>query len=145
MVGAGACFWRLRRREFDAGKGEANRAAFREVVERGPAPGVLAYSDGRAVGWCAVAPRSDYVALANSRILQPVDDKPVWSISCLFVEKGHRRRGLSVKLIEEAARFAKKQGARIVAAYPVDPKAKQADASGMRLGTVCGKRLGPSV
>ncbi len=121
-------FWRLRRREFEAGKGEANRTAFREVVERDPAPGVLAYLGGRAVGWCAVAPRSEYVALANSRILRPVDELPVWSISCLFVHKAQRRRGLSAKLIEAAVRFAKKQGACVVEAYPVDPAAKQADA-----------------
>jgi GNAT superfamily N-acetyltransferase len=62
-----------------------------------------------------------YVALERSRILQPVDDEPVWSISCLFVRKDFRRQGVSSLLLEAAAGLAKKQGAKIVEGYPSDP------------------------
>lgn len=110
--------WRLPRAAFNAGKGEANRKALRKLVKTGPAPGVLAYADGKPVGWCAVAPRADYVALERSRVLKPVDDEPVWSISCLFVAKGYRRQGLSAQLIRAAAKFARSQGAKIVEGYP---------------------------
>jgi GNAT superfamily N-acetyltransferase len=117
----GGCWcmtWRLPRAEFNRNKGDANRQALRSLVRKGPAPGVLAYADGKPVGWCAVAPREAYPALERSRILKPVDNKPVWSISCLFVEKSHRRKGLSAKLIRAATKFAKSQGARIVEGYP---------------------------
>lgn len=117
----GGCWcmtWRLPRAEFNRNKGENNRSALRKLVRRGPAPGVLAYAGGKAVGWCAVAPRAAYPALERSRILKPVDDEAVWSISCLFVEKRYRRRGLSAKLILAAAKFAKTQGAKIVEGYP---------------------------
>lgn len=117
----GGCWcmtWRLPRAEFNAGKGESNRRALLKVVKTGPPPGVLAYANGKPVGWCAVAPRTAYQALDRSRILKPVDDQPVWSISCLFVEKGYRRQGLSTLLIQAAARFAKDQGAKIVEGYP---------------------------
>jgi hypothetical protein len=36
---------------------ERNRAAFREVVKRGPPPGLLAFHDNVAVGWCQLTPR----------------------------------------------------------------------------------------
>jgi GNAT superfamily N-acetyltransferase len=117
----GGCWcmtWRLPRAEFERNKGESNRNALRELVERGPAPGVLAYDEGRAVGWCAVAPREAYPALDRSRLFQPVDEQPVWSISCLFVAKSHRRQGLSAQLIEAATKFARTQGATIVEGYP---------------------------
>lgn len=117
----GGCWcmtWRLPRAVFNAGKGEENRKALRKLVKKGPAPGVLAYDMGKAVGWCAVAPRADYPALMRSRVLQPVDDQQVWSISCLFIAKGYRRQGLSSSLIEAAAEFAKSQGAKIVEGYP---------------------------
>ena len=117
----GGCWcmtWRLPRAEFNRNKGEANRQALRELVRRGPAPGVLAYADGKPVGWCAVAPREVYPALERSRILKPVDHQPVWSISCLFVEKSYRRQGLSAQIIQAAAEFAKTQGAKIVEGYP---------------------------
>lgn len=110
--------WRLPRAEFNRNKGDANRHALHELMRKGPAPGVLAYADGKPAGWCAVAPREAYPALERSRILKPVDSQPVWSISCLFVEKSHRRQGLSTKLIQAATKFAQSQGAKIVEGYP---------------------------
>jgi GNAT superfamily N-acetyltransferase len=81
----------------------------------------LAYAGKEPIGWCAIAPRRAYVTLVRSRVLAPVDERPVWSISCLFVAKPFRRAGLSVKLIEAAVTFARTQGAEIVEAYPVAP------------------------
>src|SRR5204862_1822324 len=84
--------------------------------------GILAYHDGEPVGWCAVAPRADYPALARSRVLKPVDALPVWSISCLFVAKGWRRRGVSISLLRTAVEHVRKQGGMVVEGYPVEPK-----------------------
>jgi GNAT superfamily N-acetyltransferase len=123
----GACggcwcmFWRLPRKQFDAEKGDGNKAAMRQLVDDGEAPGLLGYLDGRPVGWVAVAPRANYSALGRSRVLKPVDDEPVWSISCLFVEKTHRRKGVSVELIRAAVEQARKRGGKIVEAYPIEP------------------------
>lgn len=125
----GACggcwcmFWRLKRSEFDRGKGAGNRGAFSKIVGKGGNPGVLAYAGKEPIGWCAVAPREDYPALARSRILAPVDDHPVWSISCFFVARPFRRTGVSVKLLRAAAAQVKKRGGRILEGYPVEPKA----------------------
>lgn len=131
----GACggcwcmWWRLRAKEFESGKGESNRRAMRRLVRSGRVPGILAYLNGEPVGWCSVAPRAEYVRLERSRILRPVDDRPVWSIVCLFIARAHRKAGISVKLIEAAARFARKQGAGIVEGYAVEPaKGRTADA-----------------
>jgi len=122
----GACggcwcmYWRLARSDWTAGKQGGNRRAFRRIVMSGQAPGVLAYADGEPVGWCSVAPRAAYPSLARARVLKPVDDTPVWSISCLFVARPHRRRGVSTLLLRAAAAFAQSRGARVVEGYPVD-------------------------
>jgi GNAT superfamily N-acetyltransferase len=113
---------RLRRSDFEKQKGAGNKRAMKRLVESGPPPGLLAYADGRPVAWCALAPRETYHALSNSRILKPVDDQPVWSVVCFFVAKPYRRRGFSTRLLDEAAKYARKQGARIVEGYPVEPK-----------------------
>jgi GNAT superfamily N-acetyltransferase len=130
----GACggcwcmFWRLPRAEFQRQKGKGNRQAFKTLVRKGDPPGLIAY-DGRVpVGWCAVAPRASYPALARSRILQPVDGEPVWSVSCLFVARPYRRRGVSVRLLEAAADYARRRGGRIVEGYPVEPPGAAPDA-----------------
>jgi GNAT superfamily N-acetyltransferase len=114
-------FWRLPRKQFDAGKGAGNKRALKRLVSTGREPGLIAYLKREPIGWCALAPRQDYVALERSRILKPVDDQPVWSVSCLFIKKGYRRRGLSTLLLRAALEFAAKHGARIVEGYPVEP------------------------
>jgi GNAT superfamily N-acetyltransferase len=123
------CMWpRLRHADFQRGRGAANRRAFRRRVAAGPPPGVLAYVDGAPAGWCALAPRAEYPRLESSRVLAPADARPVWSVVCFFVARPHRGRGLSVALLEAAVAFAAGRGARIVEGYPVEPRARTADA-----------------
>jgi GNAT superfamily N-acetyltransferase len=112
--------WRLKRAPFVAGKKSGNRRAFRKLITDGQRPGVIAYLDREPVAWCAVAPRDQYSFLARSRVLAPVDDTPVWSISCLFVAKPYRRSGVSSRLLRAAAEMAIKRGARVVEGYPQD-------------------------
>ena len=117
---------RLTASEYETQKGEGNKRAFKRIVDSGgdtgTAPGVLAYFDDEPVGWCAIQPREAFSRLARSRILQPIDDKPVWSIVCVFTRRDHRRVGLSKKLIEGAVQYARSRGARLIEAYPVEPK-----------------------
>lgn len=123
----GACggcwcmYWRLPRGEWSAGKGNRNRSAFRKLVSSNEKPGVIAYAGKEAVAWCAIAPREEFLSLARSRVLKPVDDKQVWSITCMFVKKPYRRRGVSVAMLRAAVEFAAKRGARIVEGYPTTP------------------------
>jgi GNAT superfamily N-acetyltransferase len=115
-------FWRLSRSQFQKQKGEENNRALKRLVESGDAPGLLAYADGEPVGWCAIAPRDAYPALARSRLLQPVDDRPVWSISCLFVARPFRRKGVSVGLLKAVTDYVRKRGGTIVEGYPQEPR-----------------------
>ena len=131
----GACggcwcmFWRLRASQFQKQKGSANRRAFKRIVSSGESPGLLAYRAGQPVGWCAVGPRVQYIRMENSRVLGRVDDTPVWSVSCLFVDRKYRRQGISVKLLTAAVAFARKHKALILEGYPTDPAhAKAPDA-----------------
>ena len=123
----GACggcwcmFWRVPRKEFDSKKGSGNKRAFKKLVVSGASPGILAYAGSEPIGWCALAPREEYIALERSRVLKPIDSKPVWSISCLFIKKPYRRKGVSAQLLRAAVDFATKQGARIVEGYPIEP------------------------
>jgi GNAT superfamily N-acetyltransferase len=121
----GGCWcmvWRLPRKRFEQQKGEGNRRALRRLVQRGAQPGVMAYAGREPIGWCALAPRADYAALERSRVLAPVDAQPVWSVTCFFIARGWRRRGLSAKLLRAAANFARRRGARILEGYPVESR-----------------------
>jgi GNAT superfamily N-acetyltransferase len=100
--------------------GAKNKAAFRAMVRQGPPPGLLALEGERAVGWCQLTPRSELPALDRSRLLKPVDETPVRSISCFYVRKGYRRMGITSLLIDAAVREVRRAKARALEAYPVD-------------------------
>ena len=124
----GACggcwcmWWRLPRSQFDRQKGAGNRRAFKRLVDSGETPGILAYRDGRPIGWCALGPRRTYPVLDRSRTLKQIDERPVWSVTCLFVARPHRRKGVTVDLLRAAAGHAARRGASLLEGYPVEPR-----------------------
>jgi len=113
-------FWKLRGKAFDENKGEPTRQMQKSYVESGAIPGLLAFEGNEPVGWIAVEPRSVYPKLAHSRVLKPVDDADVWSVTCFFVAKSARRQGLTVKLLKAAIDYVESQVGKIVEGYPVD-------------------------
>jgi GNAT superfamily N-acetyltransferase len=130
----GACggcwcmWWRVARSQFNKQKGAQNKQAMKKLVDGGHTPGIIAYQNGQPIAWLSVAPRETFTVLERSKILKPVDERPVWSVVCFFVAKEHRRSGLSVKLLKAGIDFVRERGGRVVEGYPVEPKKKQADA-----------------
>lgn len=99
---------------------EKNKAAFREIVKQGPPPALIAFDGDLAVGWCQLTPRDSLPWLDRTWRLRRIDNMPVWSISCFYVRKGYRRRGITSALIAAAVKAAKAAGAPAVEAYPLD-------------------------
>lgn len=126
-AGCWCMWWRLARAQWRQQKGNENKKALRKIVRAGDTPGLLAYENGQAIGWCAIAPRDVYPRLATSRTLKPVDEQPVWSVTCFFVARPFRRRGVTVDLLKAAVEFARKRGAKMLEGYPVEPKTEQPD------------------
>lgn len=123
----GACggcwcmFMRLPRATFEQQKGPKNKKAMQRLVKANDVPGLLAYARGEPVGWCSISQREKFSALERSRILQPIDDQPVWSVTCFFIAKGFRRQGVTVELLKAAIAYVKKRGGKILEGYPVEP------------------------
>ncbi len=117
--GCWCMYWRIGSAYYKRPRSE-NKVAFREIVERGPPPGLLAFDGDIAVGWCQLTPRDDLPWLDRTRPLQRVDEVPVWSISCFYVRKGYRRLGVASALIEAAVKAARRAKAPALEAYPVD-------------------------
>jgi GNAT superfamily N-acetyltransferase len=119
--GCWCMWWRVAAKDWENDAGAGNRAAFRSIVSVGPAPGLLAYLDGRPVGWVAVAPRDEYPRLNRSPKLKAVDDVPVWSITCFYIDRSYRGTGVGGSLLAAAVDHARAEGAAAVEGYPVDP------------------------
>jgi GNAT superfamily N-acetyltransferase len=113
--------WRLTSTAFKASTKAARVAALTDLVRGGTPIGVLAYLDGEPVGWCSIAPRTTYAALERYRALARIDDEPVWSVVCFFVDAKARRRGITAGLLKAAVGYARARGAKVVEGYPVEP------------------------
>jgi GNAT superfamily N-acetyltransferase len=123
------CMWpRLPRTQWKAMTRDERKKDFRSLVKRGPPPGLIAYEDGLAIGWCAVGPRASVMAFDSSRISKPVDEAAdrdrTYAITCFYIRAGHRRKGLMTSLAEAAVAFASKQAAQAVEVCAIDTPRK---------------------
>ena len=106
---------------------QANRAALKALVDAGHPPGLIGFRGKVPVGWVSIGPREDYARLKRSTVMKPVDEQPVWSIICFVVPAEHRGQGVAQALLKGAVAYAKKSGATLVEAYPVDKPARSND------------------
>jgi GNAT superfamily N-acetyltransferase len=124
----GACgncwcmYFRLKKDDFAEGKsGNGNKDAMHELVQMNKPTGIIGLYQGQAIAWCAFAPREDFSKLKNSRVHKPIDDQPVWSIPCFFIDKNFRRLGVSVEMLKAVIKYAKEKKIKIIEAYPAIP------------------------
>ena len=87
--------------------------------------GLVAYIHDQPAGWCAVEPRRNYEGLVRNQKVpwqgreEDRDDPTVWALTCLFVRRGMRRRGVGEALVAGAVEAARSGGARVLEAYPM--------------------------
>jgi GNAT superfamily N-acetyltransferase len=109
-----------------AGGPQENRAEQRSLV-MAQAPetrGLLAVRGNRAVGWMKLAPRAVVPKLRGWGVYRGMDlgeDAGVWSIGCLLVRPGERRRGVARALLKAAPEWVARWGGHVVEAYPRAP------------------------
>lgn len=135
-AGCWCMYWLMSKKEYDEKRSDGRtKKEMRNIVKKNIQPGIIAYDGKVPIGWIAIRPRESYGRLANSKILQPIDDKPVWSIVCFFIHKDYRKKGISVQLIKSACKFAASKGGTIVEAYPTDTKNKASAPVFIYIGT----------
>lgn len=108
-------------------RAQANRAALKALVDAGTPPGLIAYRGRVPVGWVSIGPRGEFAKLVRSPVMKAVDDKPVWSVICFVVPTEYRGQGVARELLKGAVAYAKRRGAKLVEAYPVDKPARAND------------------
>jgi GNAT superfamily N-acetyltransferase len=125
--------YRLPSKENVSLRGPARAEKVAAIMERGPI-GVLAYDGDDVVGWAALARRAE-TSFARSRRIPHVDDLDVWSVWCIRVRPGHRRKGISHPLLAGAVEYARSQAAPAIEGYPVDNHGEKVDLTMAYVGT----------
>ena len=123
VAGCGCMYFVADAAEFKAGwHSRANRGRLLEDAASVPPIGLLAYREGRAVGWCAAGPRARYARALRSKLLagrDEAEDGAVWFLPCLFVRAGERRKGVALDLLVAAVEAARAHGAPAVEGFPL--------------------------
>jgi GNAT superfamily N-acetyltransferase len=112
--------YRVPNAEYNRLRGASRPERLRRFLHDEPAPGVIAYVDGTAAGWCGFGARATLPRLVNSRTIPKIDEEAVWSIICFVIRPPYRREGLSRQLLDGAIGYARACEVPILEAYPVD-------------------------
>jgi ribosomal protein S18 acetylase RimI-like enzyme len=107
----------------------ANHASLKAMVNAGKVQGLIAYHGNVPVGWVSLAPRDELAKLKRSPVMKPIDDKPVWSVICFVVPSAFRGQGVARALLHGAIDYARRCGASLVEAYPIDKAVRSSDAA----------------
>lgn len=129
-------FFRVRGLDWSNSSADDNRDRLHELARSGPPPGLVAFRDGRAVGWVSLGPRADFDRLNHAKLVAPVDDRPTWSIVCFVVARHARRSGVAKALLDGAVAFAREAGAERLEAYPIDTGGGKVPAANAFHGTL---------
>jgi GNAT superfamily N-acetyltransferase len=121
----GACgncwcmFYRLKKADFMEGKiNGKNKESMRRIVMKNYPTGILGFYKEQPIAWCAFAPREHLIRLENSRVHKRIDDVNVWSITCFFIDKNFRQRGISAELLKGVIEYARQNNIQVIEAYP---------------------------
>jgi GNAT superfamily N-acetyltransferase len=101
-------------------RGSDRRALMLARIEAGVPVGLIGYLDEEPMAWVSVAPRETFNRSLGG--LEPRTGEQVWSLTCMFIRRTYRQRGLAHQLIAAAVREAQRHRADVLEAYPVDPE-----------------------
>lgn len=108
-----------------------NQAFKKKLVEDGVAHAALVLEDGRAVAWAEYGTVAELPNIHHRKQWEAETDQPPdHRITCLFVEKGHRRTGLAEVAVKGALALIADAGGGRVESYPHDlPPEKKTSSS----------------
>lgn len=110
--------WRRSAEEAHDIPGNQRKPLIKQRVDAGTTIGLLGYLAGNPVAWVSIAPRETYTRIGGA---EAKPGEKIWSLACMYIQRKMRGEGYGNALIEAAADYARKRGATVLEAYPVDP------------------------
>ena len=110
-------------KEYDA---DANRALKKRLVREGRAHAALVFDGNVAVAWCQFGSPQELPNIKHRKEYEAeLDNLPDYRLTCFFVDKRYRRRGVSALALQGALDLIARAGGGVVEAYPRTPAARR--------------------
>lgn len=117
--------------------GSKNRHEKEHRVREGRAHAALVYDGSIAVGWCQYGPTDELPRIKHKRDYQKGLTKlPEWRITCFFVDREYRGKGVASVALEGALKEIARCGGGIVESYPEDADGQTVSGSFLYNATV---------
>ena len=102
-----------------------NRALKKRLVEEGRAHAALVFDGDQAIAWCQYGPPGELPNIYHRKQYEEeLDRLPDYRITCLFVDKRYRRKGVTAVALHGALDLIAQAGGGEVEGYPMTPKAR---------------------
>jgi GNAT superfamily N-acetyltransferase len=89
------------------------------------------------VGWCQFGPAAELPRIKRKRAYEAgAVAAPDWRVTCFFVDKDYRRRGVAAAALGGALAEIERLGGGTVESYPEDVEARKVSSSFLHNGTV---------
>jgi len=104
--------------EWSARTGVDNRTDMQAMIRDGRVTALLAYVEGRPVGWCNYGETTRLSGVMMKLKLDAAEHAGVGSISCFVIAAPYRGHGVATTLLDAAIERMQARGLRAVEAYP---------------------------
>jgi len=116
---------------------DVHRADKERLVREGRAHAALVYDGADAVGWCQFGPTAELPRIKHGRAYREGQAQlPDWRITCFFVDRDHRKRGVADAALKGALAEIGRLGGGVVESYPQDAEGRRISSSFLHNGTL---------
>jgi GNAT superfamily N-acetyltransferase len=128
--GSGCWCMRFQRSCTEKRAGEGNRDRKRRLVDEGRAHAALVFDGDVAVAWCQYGTPAELPNIYHRKeYAEGLGKLPDYRLTCVFVDKNHRRKGLAGVAVRGALDLIARAGGGVVEAYPQDTSGQSFPAS----------------
>jgi GNAT superfamily N-acetyltransferase len=125
----GGC-WCLAFHQKVTGSKETNQAVKHQLVCHGKARAALVFVGDDAVGWCQFGRPSDLPRIYHRKEYERQRVAAAdWRVTCFFVDRHYRRRGIARIALDGALDFIAREGGGLVESFPNEVGDKKTSAS----------------
>ena len=130
------CCWFHADTQVDGKHAAGNRAFKQRMVDEGVAHAALVFEGDAAIAWCeygtpAELPRIYYRKEHDEHLVEPAR----FRITCFFVDRDHRRSGVSGEALRGALALITAAGGGLVESFPQDTAGRRTSSSFLFNGT----------